>query len=166
MYYYIYVVYCTCDLWYIYSVIAPFSGRGAGISSSTEENSTTRLSNSNVVWCARARARARARNRARTSTPAVLWWGPLPPLPKRHVCSRIKQRILSLLSFSWRGPIHKFTRFDITAPASPLHSDSQLIDHQQRGNAHPQSVSLTQQQPAALHQQPTCFPTTFWTRVP
>lgn len=115
MHHYIYIVYCTCYFWYIYSVIAPISGRGADISSS-EENSTTRLSNSNVVWCGRARAR--------TSTPAVLWGGPLPPLPNRHVCNRINQRILSLLSFSWRGPIHKFTRFDITAPASPLHSDS------------------------------------------
>lgn len=113
-------MYCTCDFWYLNSVIAPISGLGADISS-TEENSTTRLSNSNVVWF----ARARARNRARNSTPAVLvWGGPLPPLPKRHVCSRINQRILSLLSFSWWGPIHNFTRFDITAPASPLHSDS------------------------------------------
>lgn len=163
MHYYIYIVYFTCYFWYIYSVIAPISGRGADISSS-EENSTTRLSNSNVVWC----ARARARNRARTSTPAVLWGGPLPPLPKRHVCNRINQRILSLLSFSWRGPIHKFTRFDITAPASPLHSDSPSTTS---SAATPIATALrilnlflwpsnTGRPP------PTCFPTTFWTLDP
>lgn len=149
---------CTCD-WIFYSVIAPISGRGPA---HQQHGGKTAPCASATVTSSGVRGHGHGTTEgARTSTPAVLWGGLLPPLPKRHVkkTPNFESFVFQLLRTYWY--IHSVTS-TLQHSSSITFPPRESIDHQQHSNAHsnassahPPSVSLTQQhRPPSTNNQP------------